>query len=217
MEQTNWKLQARRCAWLPLMVFCAGLPAHADLLSYTADSNTVSGTWTVTGFDPSKGTLNSVELDVNYGFTATLTSNSTTTEIYNASENIDVAVDQPDGSLVFERSTIEGSLNFLDPGQDATVSISTGDVPTTFHDLATLAEYTAPNVSLAYDGHTSGIAQSGIPGDFSVSGDYSAELTVIYDYTPALSAVPEPTAVLLLGTLAAICLWASRRRLAPRR
>jgi hypothetical protein len=218
MKQINWNLQAWRCAWLPLIAFCAGLPAHADILSYTADSNTASGTWTVTGFDSSKGTLNSVELDVDYSFAVTLKNNSAATENYKISDGVDVTVDQPDGSRAVELSSSQRNLNSLDPGQDVTFSVSAPPVPTTIADLATLAEYTAPNVSLAYDGNTSGIdlANSQIPGDFSVSSDFTADLTVTYDYTPALSAVPEPTAVILVGTLAAICLWASRRRLAPK-
>jgi hypothetical protein len=219
MKQTNSKLQAWRCAWLPLIAFCAGLPAHADLLSYTADSNTASGAWTVTGFDPSKGTLNSVELDVNYSFAVTLTNNSATTENYKVVDGVDVTVDQPDSSIALERSANQFNLDSLDPGQDVMYSISAAPLPATFTDLATLAEYMTPNVSLAYAGPTSGLdlANTNIPSDFSVSSDLTADLTVIYDYTPALSAVPEPTAVFLLGTLAAFCLWASRRRLAPKR
>jgi hypothetical protein len=57
-----------------------------------------------------------------------------------------------------------------------------------------------------------GTVPAGIERDNSADMD----LGVTYDYTPAVSAVPEPAAVLLLGTIAA-CLWASRKRRARAR
>jgi hypothetical protein len=216
--KTKWKLQAWRYAWLPL-VACVALPAHADVLRYTATSGDASGAWTVNGFDPSNGTLNSVELDVEYSFSVTLKNNSTATENYQISYGVNVTVDQPDGSLLTSRFSHGANRDSLDPGQDITFNTPTGVIPFTFTDLATLAEYTTPDVSLSYSGPTSGIdfANSNLPGNFGLSPVLTANLTVTYDYTPAVSAVPEPTAVVLLGTLVAACLWASRRRLAFRR
>jgi hypothetical protein len=51
-----------------------------------------------------------------------------------------------------------------------------------------------------------------VPAGISNGHDSDMDLQVTYDYTPAVSAVPEPAAVLLLGTMAAACVWGTHTR-----
>jgi hypothetical protein len=208
-----------RCCWLPLIAFCATLPAVADQLEYSVGSGKLAspnGSITVSGFAPSLGTLDSVAVELRFSLFPSLINKSPDAVKYAVSYDLDETFTQPDGSTALQQmSDSSFSSGSAAPGGLQLDELNERDTDT-FTDQPTLEEYTTPNVTLNFSGDSPLTPGSTLNGLEFVSF-YDLFVDVTYDYTPAVSAVPEPTAVLLLGTLAAVCLWAFRRRLALRR
>jgi hypothetical protein len=196
-----------------LLLACGAGSARADSITqiFTHASQTVPYTYTfgANQFDPSQGTLTSVEIEVASNITGAVTVlnyNTTAESFTNATSAVPVTLTGPSGLSI---STTASS-----PSQSGTVGADVGGVPGmvslpgqtyTATDSTTLnsgfGDYIGTGVNTlsftfgAGDGNYSGTASSGVFFGGSASAD--ATITVIYNYNSI--AVPEPTSFVLLG------------------
>jgi len=214
MKKPISKIQTRSYCWLPLIVMCVVLPARADQMSFKTSSSGSSGNLTLSGFDASLGTLTGVTVSVDFLDVIFFNSNDA-----KAVGTVD-GVASFAGQLDLPDSTSLGlganeSLDvFIDAGDSASVDPE-DQFSRTFTDPSALSTYTASKVEFTY-GSTLSFTGT-VPAGIERVNSAKVDLGVTYDYTPAVSAVPEPAAVLLLRTMAAACLWASRKRRARAR
>jgi hypothetical protein len=214
--KTTMLLQARRC-WLPLAVMCMALPASADQMavsgsvgligSTSGNDRHTGGTLSLAGFDTSLGTLTGVEvsaeLDLSFNFTNTGADTQTFISALFDEGNVFLA-GQP---LGWADSDSPGQL-LLTPGQSFN---NTDDLQAheSFSSAADLAQFTGSPVLASTQNE---LFTSSLPDGVTLSSDQPFDLSITYDYTPAVASTPEPASLLLLGTMAASFLALRRRQ-----
>ncbi len=187
---------------------------YSDMLfTVTGGANST----TFAGFKSSLGTLTGVQVtySVNGTETGTLTNNSASTQTFNFSSN----------SNLYATGGVNAPLaltNYLAPGLTLNEAVtrytlgagaSTSILPqpngfgagfltesTTFTDPAVLAEFIGTNFKLDLN-TLSGSTFAGGGGNITTALNTSegGNISIIYDYTPSVSAVPEPSALAALG------------------
>jgi hypothetical protein len=199
MKKPISKIQTRSYCWLPLIVMCAVLPARADLISFTGDSFSGSGNLTLSGFDPSLGTLTGVSVFVDFDNDTSFVSDALSVSgTVDGVASFTGQVHLPD-STTLDLTASAPLVTFLAALGEADVDPD-DPVQQTFTDPSALSAYTASTVQFTYE--TTPQFTGTVPLEALSTNEPNMELRVTYDYTPAVSAVPEPTAVLLLGTMA---------------
>jgi hypothetical protein len=101
MKKTISKLQMRSYCWLPLIAVCVVLPVRADQMSFTASSSGQNGHLTLTGFDPSLGTLTGVTVSVDFDtFTNSTSNDREATGTVNVVASFTGQLDLPDSTTL---------------------------------------------------------------------------------------------------------------------
>lgn len=197
---------------ISVLLLTAFTTAHADTISFTTSTPIPStltdwtGNLSFSQFNPSLGTLTSVELQLSSGLTTTLTvtNNGDSLSNGNVKTELQVTVLDPGNhiSATPQIDTLSPSYVYsLAAGGSVTSGLltKTGTGDNTYTLASLLAEFTGVgNISLAASTFTQTLlANSG--GNTGSSQVTNASLTgeVIYTYTPA--PVPLPSAILLLG------------------
>jgi hypothetical protein len=207
----SFKTYVRNYAVLALTLLCAALPSRADTMTVQQLlTNASSGTFVVSGFDASLGTLEYADVTVQSGLTLVFIVASTDT-LTNESAVIDQSVTLPDGSVVpgalTAQTDVSGTLVgkvLFSPEIDATYDH-------VIDDPAALADFLAPQVSIGFSGEAGISSPSTLPDDIAVEALTGAQLTLTYGYTPAVAPVPEPSAVFLFGGAVTLCIWKFRK------
>ncbi len=216
------------------LAVAAGL-ATADQISFSANTDPAltaaypafSYTLTVQAFDPSLGTLNSVEVIATGDFLITETAfngsgyddingDAPLTEAYNNEISTGtVQVTGPANLSIFASATTAANANLS--GVDAyetdsyTAPEVSGSNSATFTDPTSLSAYTYDSsnpstldVSLIFSGasiNTNGTALSGNDLYFGGYGQAGGGVEVIYNFTDAVApSTPEPASVFLMGS-----------------
>jgi hypothetical protein len=200
---------------LSVLLLTVFTTAHADTISFTTSTPIVSTLtdWTSSlafqQFNPSYGTLQSVELDLRSGLQTTLTISNLPgagSATGNAKTEVQVSV-VDSGNYITDQPQIDFNspayaYTGLAAGDSTTSGLltKTGTSSSVYTLASLLAEFTgAGNISLTASTFTQTLlANTG--GNTSASQVTNAGLTgdVIYTYTPPAS-VPLPSALLLLG------------------
>src|SRR5580692_9138762 len=136
------------------------LSARADQMSVSATSSSSStssfsmlnGQWTVSGFDPSLGTLTAVEVLVTAELLSRITNISDESILYDSPQVMDESLSQPDNSPFGNMFASSSAVDDLDPGFAAGFNLSPSNFSETFTDPSILSEYTGSTVSLGYQG-----------------------------------------------------------------
>jgi hypothetical protein len=200
---------------LSALVFTAFTSAHADLISgpFTTTTPIAStltdwnGTLSFQQFNPSLGTLTSVELDLSSTLTTTLTvtNNSPTSSSYgNAKTDMYVSVkgplnDAPQLEVLSQGFTYGTLLNQLGAG-DSVVSglLTKSGTSSNIYTLSSVLSAFTGTGSISLPASTATYTDIAVTGGNTFSSQVTnANLTgtVTYTYTP----VPLPSALLLLG------------------
>lgn len=201
-------------------VLASGL-ASADTISYLYNvanhATTFNATVGLQDFDPTLGTLTGIEIDTTASFLLNLKVSNNSgipdgdtaqTEAYtNAFATGNALITGP-GSLLIHLSATSAAQ------ADAALAAGTFDLysglPATNSATANpvdLADYTGPAGTVTFTNlnfHGGGLSAGGETNDndifFNVTGSASGSVHVIYTYTAAVSATPEPGTYLLMGT-----------------
>jgi hypothetical protein len=209
------KMELRNYALLALALICTAPPSRADTMTVTKFSLGSSGTLVAPGFDSSLGTLTQVDLSAEAQLelifevfdAATLTDESAV---------IDQSLTLPDGSTIKDalRFTTDISGPLAPP--DVFTPVFEANYFQLFLDPGTLGQFLGPSVSIGFSGESGVSSPAAVPNNVVVDITDGTQVTLTYTYTPTVAAVPEPSAVFLLGGAAALCIWRLRKRLALR-
>jgi hypothetical protein len=212
---------------MPALILCAvcvGMAASAKAdfigpLTTTAPITSVQTDWNLSlpfpQFDPSLGTLDSVEIAYSASFSSTYT--ITNIDPQNSSDggvSTTVAMSLQDAGDNLESMPLiltgGGGGFFLMAGQSTTEGVSqSGSSDNTYSDPAILSEFTGTgSISLdASTGTSPNLSSNGGTTTYTQVTDASMTGTVTYGFTPA---VPEPASMGLI--VGAMGLLAGRRR-----
>ena len=181
-----------------------------------------SVTQSIKKFDPALGTLNSVAFTLNGNATSTVTINATTDTNYYYSAGATIRLTRPDGSLLVQTIptlTVGDAFNTLlqtaGTSSSATGS-ATASNAATYSSASDLALFTGLG-NIALPTQAAGFVNVSLIGGNAAAGQSTiagANVSVVYNYTPGSTAVPEPgsVAMLLAGGITGAGLLVRRRR-----
>jgi hypothetical protein len=222
-------IAVKSCAALAVVAFC--LAAQADTIKETASLTNgltdVDVTFSIPQFDPSLGTLTSVEFDLDSSFKSTLTAQATSLNqrITQAFVDPTVLLSAPDHSTLI--SDALGWINFVGSGPSGTGSLAIPLVPPgpVYASSQTLANSDSLVLSTGLSPYI-GLGNANLPfsatvpnATLSVHGSNNTitmetvatvGLTVTYRY--AAGAIPEPGTLALLAAAAVGIVVCVRRR-----
>jgi len=195
---------------IPALLLAYGVgTAQAGTITQTFSSPAQPVPWSTTylanQFNPSLGTLTSVEIDVTSNIVASVlvfNDTSSTQSFTNATASIPITLTGPASLSLSATGTTTGQTGTVGPGLKETLPgvPTTASTSTTLTSPGDLAPYIGTGVSTlvfnyaAGDGTYSGTAASGV--FFSGSATADASVEVIYNYT---TTIPEPSSVILAG------------------
>jgi hypothetical protein len=219
-----------KAAVVSTLLLAAGA-ARADLISFTLSAPQATASWVVTPvfslFDPSLGTLNSVDLLLS-------TSSDAMAQVQNVGDTpgtmtisplADVGIYFADGTYVADTYVVGTQFsqylpaydNIVGPGSSSFVAVSglTGSavLDTFLTDPNSLSYFLGSGTSFLYLTANDLSSVNGLPQDaVGFANEVAATLQVTYDYTPAVTTsssppadVPEPMAAsLLIAGIAAL-------------
>jgi hypothetical protein len=195
-------------AMTALSAVAAG-PAFANTESFTHTTATAAAPYTdnftLTAFNPTLGTLNSIEIILSTNSTANVdiyNSTAVAQSFTNANSSVPVTATGPDGSVTSQNSIAGPIVGTAPVGTSSFGGLTGSDTTNVFVSAADFSSYEAPpaNTALSFSvvAGTGVYSGSSVPGVF-FSGDASVGGTteVIYTYTP--NTVPEPMSMAILG------------------
>jgi len=215
------KTPARIVTFLTLTLLVTAVTGLADTMSETFSFTITPTPFTIDSsavqqFDPTLGTLTSIEIDVSGSDsgTATITNNTSASGTYNFTIGATLGLEDPALSpLITITPEFSGSL-VVPSGGTVTSPVMTSPTVTGTDTLTSgFAPYIGTGTYVFTLVGTATGSDSG-PVPFTISESNSAGETgeVIYNFTPASTTVPEPSSILLFGSGLSLVAMILRRR-----
>jgi hypothetical protein len=214
MKNTRLPILALFVALALMSHAVAATESFSHTIANTEGGSANNSSFTLNGFDPTLGTLNSITFDFELTSTATPTIFASGTGSYTgATTTYDFSLTGPSLSETVTTSAgPDSGTDVAGANPAATVTKMTSDAPVL---SANFAAYESGPVT--YDITSSPFTSGGSPGagstgftGFGGDGFYNGSLSVTYDYT---AAVPEPNLPSLLSLgLGMLAFWSFRLR-----